>query len=83
MDPAAGDAARGAGLFERHGCAGCHVAGREAPGVIVHPLAGLSRRHDRGSLAAFLATPTPPMPAAPLSPEDRLDLAAFLLSAAP
>lgn len=79
----AGDVARGRALFDGHGCAGCHVAERALAGVVVRPLAGLSHRYGATDLAAFLATPTPPMPVAPLSDADRRDLSAFLLARFP
>jgi glucose/arabinose dehydrogenase len=73
-------AARGAGLFARHECAGCHDAAQAKPGVVPVPLAGLAARHDLASLSAFLAAPTPPMPVVPLSDAERRDVAIFLLS---
>jgi cytochrome c553 len=74
---------RGAALFESNACYACHEPGRTTPGVVVKPIAGLSKRYSLDDLAAFLAAPTPPMPVVPLSPEERLDLAAYLLTASP
>jgi hypothetical protein len=51
--------------------------------VVARPLAGLAARHDVASLASLLETPPPPMPVAPLSPEERADLARYLLATAP
>ena len=74
---------RGAALFESNACYACHVPERTTPGVVVKPIGGLSKRYSLDELAAFLAAPTPPMPVFALSPEDRLDLAAYLLAASP
>jgi mono/diheme cytochrome c family protein len=83
-DPQRGAAVtRGRTLYEAHPCASCHEQDRADPGVVVHPLEGLSARYDRDALAAFLATPTPPMPAFSMSSAERHDLAAFLLQSHP
>jgi cytochrome c553 len=74
---------RGAALFEKNACHGCHVEGRLAPGVVGKPLANLSQRYTVDDLAAYLAAPTPPMPLFPLSGEERKDLAVYLLSSRP
>jgi glucose/arabinose dehydrogenase len=79
----AGRVARGHGLYEALGCAGCHEAGRATPGVVPRPLLGLARRHSLAGLARFLAAPTPPMPAVDLGEAERGDLAAFLLATHP
>jgi len=50
---------------------------------VVKPLRELSARHDLDELTAFLAAPTPPMPAVALPPEARRDLAVYLLSRHP
>jgi len=76
-------AARGRGLYESLGCAGCHEPARAAPGVVPRPLAGLGRRHSLAGLTRFLAAPTPPMPPVALGEEERGDLAVFLLVAYP
>jgi glucose/arabinose dehydrogenase len=81
LDPAA--VARGRALWDAHACATCHDPARAAAGVVARPLAGLAARHDVASLAALLETPPPPMPVAPLSPEERADLAGYLLATAP
>lgn len=70
---------RGEALFERHGCARCHVPERAEPGVVPLPLADLGQRHDLDGLAAFLGAPTPPMPLFDLDRGERRDLAVFLL----
>lgn len=72
-------AARGRALWERHACAECHDAERAAPGVVPVELHALARRYDLDSLATYLAAPTPPMPAFPLSDTERRDLAVTLL----
>jgi glucose/arabinose dehydrogenase len=74
---------RGRALFENNVCSGCHVEGEKAPGVVVKPLAGLSKRYGVDDLVAFLAAPTPPMPVVPLSDEERRDLAVYLLVSHP
>ena len=51
--------------------------------MVTKPLANLSKRYDRASLASYLRAPNPPMPAFPLSDEERSDLAAFLLASHP
>jgi hypothetical protein len=52
-------------------------------GVVSVPLAGLATRYDLTALAAFLAAPTPPMPALDLGEEERRDLAVRLLQRHP
>ena len=83
--PAAGAAeiARGQAIYARLLCAVCHEKEQAAAGMVTKPLANLSKRYDRSSLASYLRTPNPPMPAFPLSDEERADLAAFLLSVHP
>lgn len=73
---------RGAALYEEHGCGRCHDPERTEPGVIPAPLepAQLRSRYDLASLADYLLAPTPPMPAFPLNPLERRDVAAFLLA---
>ena len=71
--------ARGAELFAQKACAGCHVEGQAAPGVVVKPLANLAARYTLQSLAGFLLTPQPPMPVVDLPEADRIALAAHLL----
>ena len=77
------DSARGEALFERYGCAGCHVTERAEKGVVVKPLAGLAKRYTLAGLEAFLAAPTPPMPIFPLSEGERHSLAIHLLATRP
>jgi cytochrome c553 len=76
-------AARGAALYSQHFCAQCHEGLRAEEGVIVVPLANLASRYTVPDLMAFLAAPTPPMPALGLSDDERRDLAVHLLSAHP
>jgi mono/diheme cytochrome c family protein len=77
--------ARGAALYEKHDCARCHDPSRAEPGVVPVPLetTRIRSRHHIASLAAYLLSPTPPMPAFPLSERDRRDLAIFLLAGQP
>jgi glucose/arabinose dehydrogenase len=77
------DNAQGAALFERYGCAGCHVPERAEKGIVAKPLAGLAQRYTVPRLEAFLAAPTPPMPVFPLSESDRRALAVHLLATRP
>jgi glucose/arabinose dehydrogenase len=74
--------ARGAALYEAHGCARCHEAERADPGVVPVPLVPekLRAQHDPLSLANYLLAPTPPMPAFELAESERIDLATFLLA---
>jgi glucose/arabinose dehydrogenase len=72
-------AGQGRALWETHRCAGCHDVSEAAPGVVAVPLADLATRHSIDSLAAFLAAPTPPMPAFPLDGAQRRALAVHLL----
>ena len=79
----ADEIARGRALYARHPCAACHERERAPAGMVAKPLAGLSKRYTRDSLAAYLRTPNPPMPAFPLGDAERRDLAAFLLASHP
>jgi len=72
-------AARGEAHWGALGCAGCHVAEQAGPGVVSVPLQELASRHDLAGLTAFLAAPTPPMPAVALAENERGDLAVYLL----
>lgn len=72
---------RGRRLYSGSGCAACHDTHAPPPGVVPKPLANLSARYDVDSLARYLAAPTPPMPAYPMSDDERRDLAVFLLTA--
>jgi glucose/arabinose dehydrogenase len=76
-------ATRGAALYDKNFCAQCHEGLRAEEGVIVVPLANLARRYTIADLVAFLAAPTPPMPALDLSEDERRDLAVHLLAAHP
>ncbi len=77
------ESARGEALFERYGCAGCHLPERAEKGVVAKPLGGLAGRYSLAGLEAFLAAPTPPMPVFPLSESDRYALAVHLLATRP
>jgi mono/diheme cytochrome c family protein len=80
---AADGEARGQTLWDRHACAACHDPRAAQPGMVTKPLAGLASRYDAATLAAYLRTPQPPMPAFDLSDAERADLALFLLSRHP
>jgi glucose/arabinose dehydrogenase len=71
---------RGAALYESNACYGCHEPERAQSGVVAKPLGALRDRYDITGLVEFLATPTPPMPAFPLSDAERRDLAIHLLA---
>lgn len=75
--------ARGRELWDQSGCAACHV---EAPGQEARTfkkLEGLGARYTIDSLATFLRTPQPPMPAYPFPEEQRRALAIYLLASHP
>jgi len=74
-------AAHGAALYRELGCAGCHETAAAPAGVVPPPLTHLASRWTVEGLVAFLAAPTPPMPAVERSEADRRDLAVHLLSA--
>jgi glucose/arabinose dehydrogenase len=74
---------RGRALWERYACAACHDPKAATPGMVTKKLDGLARRYDASTLAAYLRTPQPPMPAFDLSDAERADLAQLLLSAHP
>jgi mono/diheme cytochrome c family protein len=82
-DERAARAARGARLHRDLGCASCHEPQAEAPGMVTKPLAGLAQRWTVDDLTAFLAAPTPPMPAVERGADDRRDLAVYLLGTHP
>jgi mono/diheme cytochrome c family protein len=75
--------ARGKALYEHWYCAQCHEGVRASEGVVVVELKDLSRRYGVEDLVAFLAAPTPPMPALELDDEERRDLAVYLLDTHP
>ena len=75
--------ARGQALWEQNACGACHEAKGAAPGMVAKPLAGLTKRYDAATLAAYLRTPQPPMPVFDLTDAERADLALFLLSQHP
>ena len=72
-------AGRAAALWRRHACVACHDPAAAEPGMVPRPLGHLSRRYTAESLAAYLRTPNPPMPAADMSDAERLDLSRYLL----
>jgi mono/diheme cytochrome c family protein len=76
-------AARGAQLYRDLGCAGCHEPKAAAPGMVATRLARLGQRWTLDGLTAFLAAPTPPMPAIERGAGDRRDLAVHLVTAHP
>jgi len=72
---------RGRLLWEQNPCRACHEPG--APAEAYKPIAHLSRKYAVESLALFLRTPQPPMPAFPFTDEQRRDLAIYLLATYP
>ncbi len=72
--------ARGRALYTGSQCAACHDAASPPAGMVTKPLRDLGLRYDAAALAKYLETPNPPMPAYPLSNEERLDLAVYLLT---
>ncbi len=68
-------AALGKDLYERLPCRACHAPDSPTP----VPLADLGGKYTLQSLADYFLTPTPPMPKYPLSEEERLQLAHYLL----
>jgi glucose/arabinose dehydrogenase len=72
---------RGRALWDAKACATCHQPGDGRQ--VYKPLVQLARKYDIDSLAAFLKTPQPPMPAFPFSDAERRDLAIHLLAAHP
>jgi glucose/arabinose dehydrogenase len=80
---AAGDLARGRALWKRYGCASCHDPSQAQPGMVTKPLVGLGQRYTPESLASYLKTPNPPMPAFDLNDQERADLARLLLAEHP
>ncbi|MDF1693133.1 MAG: PQQ-dependent sugar dehydrogenase [Zhongshania sp.] len=61
---------RGEQLFNDYNCSSCHRGAA---------LSGLAERYELNELASFFSAPIPPMPAFPLSAEDREALAVYLL----
>jgi mono/diheme cytochrome c family protein len=75
---------RGAKRWHDSGCAACHVQPADgAPSPTYRPLGELTKKYTVSSLATFLRTPQPPMPAYPFPEEERRELAIYLLSAYP
>jgi mono/diheme cytochrome c family protein len=72
----------GEALYRRLQCAGCHEQAAR-PGQPVIRLERLSERYSAETLAAFLAAPSPPMPAFDLDAGQRERLAWYLLAAHP
>jgi mono/diheme cytochrome c family protein len=84
LDPAELSAARARGqtIWNTNPCASCHVPD-QAPAEAYRPLAALRAKYTIDSLAALLRTPPLPMPAFPLSDDQRRDLAVYLLATYP
>jgi len=74
LDPALATA--GATLYRELPCGSCHDPDAATP----VPLSGLPQKYDPASLADYFLAPTPPMPKYPLSDQQRLELAHYLLS---
>ena len=71
--------ATGSALWAANDCARCHVR-QEGSSETYRPLEGLASKYGVDSLATFLRTPQPPMPAYPFSDEERRALAIWLLA---
>jgi len=71
--------ATGSALWAANDCARCHVR-QEASAETYRPLQGLASKYGVDSLATFLRTPQPPMPAYPFSDAERRALAIWLLA---
>jgi mono/diheme cytochrome c family protein len=69
--------AKGAEIYGRKECAGCHERGE------ARPLEGLSQRYDRESLTLLLSNAPPGMPRFELSDDELRSLARFLLATFP
>lgn len=65
-------AAQGEQLYQQFNCAACHQPASQMA------LEALGERYNAASLADFFSAPTPPMPAFPLSAEQREALAVYL-----
>ncbi|MBQ0760129.1 MAG: PQQ-dependent sugar dehydrogenase [Zhongshania sp.] len=63
---------QGEALYQQFNCAGCHVP------QTANALTALHERYNAASLTDFFSAPTPPMPAFPLSAEQREALAVYL-----
>jgi mono/diheme cytochrome c family protein len=74
-----GAAERGGALYATHACASCHEAALAEAGVVVKPLLDLASRFDIERLSGFFAAPTPPMPVFELTPDEKRDLAVYVL----
>ncbi len=68
----------GQALWQKFECASCHVEGKGPEPI--HALASLSSRYDLSTLERFLLVPQPPMPAFPMSDEDRRKLSIYLFT---
>ena len=71
--------ATGSALWAANDCARCHLP-HEGAQETYRPLEGLAAKYGIDSLATFLRTPQPPMPAYPFSDEQRRELAIWLLA---
>jgi glucose/arabinose dehydrogenase len=75
--------ARGRTLWDTSGCAACHVEAAGQDARTYRKLEGLAPKYTIASLATFLRTPQPPMPAYPFPEEQRRALAIWLLATYP
>ncbi|MCR8923257.1 PQQ-dependent sugar dehydrogenase [Dasania sp. GY-MA-18] len=71
---------QGAAVFKHYHCASCHDARYAQANRPVRPLENLASRYTAEGLQDFLLSPTPPMPLYPLSEQQRIALAAYLLN---
>lgn len=74
---------RGRELWAQSGCDACHVAPEGKTPATYKKLEGLGARYTIDTLATFLRTPQPPMPAYPFPEDQRRALAIYLLATYP
>jgi glucose/arabinose dehydrogenase len=74
---------RGRELWAQSGCDACHVAPAGTTPATYKKLEGLGARYTIDTLATFLRTPQPPMPAYPFPEDQRRALAIYLLATYP
>jgi glucose/arabinose dehydrogenase len=73
--------ARVRALWEANKCVACHGAGQSGPNH--RALGALAGKYTIDALARYFVAPQPPMPAYPLTEEQRRDLAVYVLATYP
>jgi glucose/arabinose dehydrogenase len=66
---------QGGELFDKHECAGCHLA----TSPVTQKLEGIAKKYNVQTLVQFLSEQRPPMPVYPLTEDDREALAVYLI----